>query len=221
MQLHDSIIIRGDVKIHPSAIIEPYAVITGPARIEADTYVGAHATIGAAPQHRGSYPSPVTARVRDAGVVVRRGACVREYATIHQGILVETIIGEDALLMAGVHVAHDCVVGDRATLGSFSALGGFTLIGEDATFGQGVVTHPWTIIGESAMVGLNSSVVRDVMPFSKVAGSPARLIGSNTHKAPDLSSEYSEAMLGESVWEAWADLCTQRDELRARWAEHA
>jgi len=217
---HETVVIRGDVHIAESAIIEPYAVITGPAWIKANAYVGAHAVIGAPPQHRGSYPSPIDATIREAGVVVGRGACVREYATIHQGILVDTIVGEDALLMAGVHIAHDSLVADRVTIGSFSVLGGFTVIDQDATLGQGVVTHPWTLIGESAMIGLNSSVVRDVMPFSKVAGSPAKLIGTNTHKAPDLPSSYTETMLGASVWELWAERCRMRDELRAAWDKH-
>jgi UDP-N-acetylglucosamine acyltransferase len=201
--IHDTVIIRGNVDIGENVTIEPYAVITGPCRIGDDVYIGAHATIGGSPQHRGSYPSGLDAPIRHAGVVIDRGACVREYTSVHHGIVEETRVGAGALLMAGCHIAHDAQVGERATLGSFTVLGGFTIIDQDVTFGQGVVTHPWTLIGEGAMVGLNSSVVKDVTPFAKVAGAPARLIGSNTHQDPRLPREYDELVLSADVWDRW------------------
>jgi UDP-N-acetylglucosamine acyltransferase len=201
--IHDTVIIRGNVDIGENVTIEPYAIITGPCVIGDDVYIGAHAMIGGSPQHRGTYPSGVTAPIRHAGISVKRGACVREYATVHHGIVEETHVGEDALVMAGCHVAHDCQIGARATLGSFSILGGFTIIDQDVTFGQGVVTHPWAIIGEAAMVGLNSSIVKDVTPFAKVAGAPARVLGSNRHKDPSLPDEYDELILGTDVWDRW------------------
>jgi acyl-[acyl carrier protein]--UDP-N-acetylglucosamine O-acyltransferase len=103
-------------------------------------------------------------------------------------------------------------------VGSFSILGGFTIIDDEATFGQGVVTHPWIIIGERAMVGLNSSVVKDVDPFAKVAGSPTRLLGSNTSKDRSLPAEYSASVLSESVWERWAGLRDRQAGTRRLWA---
>ena len=120
--------------------------------------------------------------------------------------------------MAGAHIAHDSQIGDGATLGSFSILGGFTIIDDAATFGQGVVTHPWSIIGERAMVGFNSSVVKDVMPFAKVAGAPARLLGSNQHRDDSLPAAYDATMLGSDVWERWGSLLEKRDEMRRAWS---
>jgi acyl-[acyl carrier protein]--UDP-N-acetylglucosamine O-acyltransferase len=128
------------------------------------------------------------------------------------------MIGEDVLLMAGAHIAHDSQLGRGVTMGSFSILGGFTIIDDEATFGQGVVTHPWIIIGERAMVGLNSSVVKDVDPFAKVAGSPARLLGSNTSKDRSLPAEYFASVLSESVWERWAGLRDRQAGTRRLWA---
>ena len=145
------------------------------------------------------------------------GACVREFVQVHQGILRRTIVGGDSLLMAGAHIAHDSQLGRGVTMGSFSILGGFTIIDDEATFGQGVVTHPWIIIGERAMVGLNSSVVKDVDPFAKVAGSPARLLGSNTSKDRSLPAEYSASLLSESIWERWAGLKDRQAVTRRLW----
>jgi acyl-[acyl carrier protein]--UDP-N-acetylglucosamine O-acyltransferase len=127
-------------------------------------------------------------------------------------------VGEDVLLMAGSHIAHDSHIGDGATLGSFSILGGFTIIDDAATLGQGVVTHPWTIIGEGAMVGLNSSVVKDVLPFTKVAGAPARLLGSNQHRDESLPSVYDATLLGWDVWDRWGELLKKREDMRKRWS---
>jgi UDP-N-acetylglucosamine acyltransferase len=203
-------IIRGDVTIHETARVEPYAVITGPCTIGADTYIGAHAVIGAPAQHRGSWPAPVTALDKPVGIVIHDGACVREFATIHQGLLVPTIIGAHSLVMAGCHIAHDCVLGTGVTAGSFLILGGFTIIGDHVTFGQGCVTHPWCVIGEGAMVGLNSSVLRDVEPYAKVAGAPARSLGKNTKRLAD-------TILSSEVWDTYATACAHRDELKAAW----
>ena len=201
--IHETVIIRGNVEIGDDVTIEPYAVISGPCVIGDGAYIGAHAMIGGSPQHRGSYPATTADPVRHSGVSIGKRACVREYVTVHHGIVEETRVGADVLLMAGCHVAHDCQIGYGATLGSFSILGGFTIIDREVTFGQGVVTHPWAIIGEGAMVGLNSSVVKDVTPFAKVAGAPARLLGSNRVKDPRLPAEYDELVLSADVWDRW------------------
>jgi len=209
--IHETAIFTGDVTLGAGVVVEPYAVITGPVIIAEGAYIGAHACIGAPAQHHGTYPAPITGERREGGVVVGARACVREYVTVHQGVIGETVVGADTLLMAGVHVAHDSLIGERVTLGSFSILGGLTIIGDDVTFGQGAVTHPWTIVGAGAMVGLNSSVIRDVDPYAKVAGSPSRLIGTNGRKWPS-------GGLGEDDWAAYSVLHDRQRARREAWA---
>ena len=209
---------HGSVTIGEGCEIADTAILTGPLTIGDRVYVGAYAVIGAPAQHRGSYPCSLGSKHRAEGVTIGDGACVREFVQVHQGILRPTIVGGDSLLMAGAHIAHDSQLGRGVTMGSFSILGGFTIIDDEATFGQGVVTHPWIIIGERAMVGLNSSVVKDVDPFAKVAGSPARLLGSNTSKDRSLPAEYSASVLSESVWDRWASLKDRQADTRKRWA---
>lgn len=211
--IHKTVVIddtAGDVHIADTAIIEPYAVITGPCIIEADVYVGAHAVIGAPAQHHGTWPAPISAPPHAVGVVLEQDACVREFCTVHQGLRVPTTVRDRALLMAGCHIAHDCEVGVDATLGSFTILGGFTIIGPRVTFGQGCVTHPWVVIGEGAMVGLNSSVLRDVAPYEKVAGAPIRTLGTN-------KKQLGDSVLSDAVWNEHATRTGTRDERKADW----
>lgn len=212
--IHDSVIIRGDVSIGERVTIEPYAIITGPCEIGSDVFIGAYSIVGGDAQFRGIYPSPTTAPACRLGVIVEDRACIRESSIIHHGVTSVTRVGSDVLLMTGVHIGHDCVVGDGATIGSHSALAGYTIIADRATFGQGVVTHPWIVVGEAAMVGLNSSVIRDVEPFAKVAGSPARLLGSNTHRDGSLPAAYDFGALGSDVVSSWNDLLDKRADLK-------
>lgn len=202
---------HGAVEIAPTAEVAPYAVITGPCVIGHGVYIGAHAVIGAPAQHHGTWPAPLTGERRgDAGVEVHPGACIREFATVHQGLVVPTIVGVDCLVMAGCHIAHDCQVGRDVTIGSFSVFGGFTMVRDRVTFGQNCVTHPWVVIGEGAMVGLNSSVLRDVEPYEKVAGAPIRALGRNDKKLAD-------TVLSSEVWDQHARALDQRDERKAAW----
>ena len=205
---------HGYITIHEGAYIEDTAVIIGPCEIQYDCYIGHCATVGAPPQYHGVFPSPVTAERRAKGVVVCARTTVREFCQIHQGIVDVTMIGQDVLLMAGCHIAHDCELGTGVTAGSFLVLGGFTMIGAHVTFGQGCVTHPWCVIGEGAMVGLNSSVLRDVEPYAKVAGAPARSLGQNTKRLAD-------TILSSDVWDAHAVMCATRDDRKAAWYAHA
>lgn len=207
----------GPVVIGDGCEIFETAILTGPLTIGDDVYIGPYAVVGAPPQHRGSYPCSLDSERRLRGVVIRNRACVREFVQVHQGVTSKTIVGEDTLLMAGAHIAHDSQLGSGVTIGSYSLLGGYTIIDDRATFGQGVVTHPWMLIGEGAMIGLNSSVVKDVTPFAKAAGAPARIIGSNQHKDPLLPNDYSEAVLSESVWARWDRLVQERANRQGEW----
>ena len=203
----------GQVVVEAGARVERTAVLIGPCTIERNAYVGHYAVVGGAPQHHGYYPSPLNGKRANSGVLINREATVREHCQIHQGILAPTIVGRDALVMAGSCINHDCVVGEGSTLATNTILGGHTTIAENVTFGQGVVTHPWVIIGEHAMIGLNSSIIKDVLPYQKVAGSPARLIGKNTGPGGD-KGEWTYDELSHIVLEHWDALLEQRIEER-------
>jgi UDP-N-acetylglucosamine acyltransferase len=219
--IHDSAIIRGNVELGERVTIEPYAVVTGPCTIEDDAWIGSHAIIGGSPQVRGLYPQPSSAPYTNGGVWVGAGATIREHSIIHHGVVSETRIGAGALIMLATHIGHDCSVGDHSTIGSLSALGGFVQIGVDSTFGQGVIVHPWIIIGGGSMIGMNAAVTQDVLPYQKVAGVPARLLGANYHKAPTMRTEWNGADVDLTTATHHAVMLKRREELRTEWASRA
>ena len=81
--------------------------------------------------------------------------------------------------MAYVHVSHDCILRHRAILCHNIQMGGFTEIGESANIGLSTVIHQGLTIGAFAMVGMGSVITRDVPPFSKTYGNPAKVHGTN------------------------------------------
>lgn len=219
--IHSTAIIQGAVQIADSAIVEPYAIIRGPVEIGEDTYIGAYSMIGGAPHYRGVYPSPTSADYHPAGVIVQRGAVIREHSQVHHGIETATIIGENALIMASTHIGHDCSIGAEATLSVGVTLGGFVTVGSSANLGLEVTVHPWIMIGECSMVGMNSSVIRDVPPYAKVAGSPARLLGSNRHMNATLPDWYDPGSVSAAVWSRYEHSHDRRNDLRRKHGKSA
>jgi UDP-N-acetylglucosamine acyltransferase len=107
---------------------------------------------------------------------------VREHVTIHRGTVTGTgltRVGEDCLLMAGVHVAHDCAVGNGVVIANNVLMGGHVTIGDNAVIGGGAAIHQFTRVGRAAMIGGLSGVEADVIPFGTVIGNRAHLAGLN------------------------------------------
>ncbi len=107
---------------------------------------------------------------------------VREHVTIHRGTVTGsgvTRVGADCLLMAVVHVAHDCAIGDGVIIANNVVMGGHVTIGDGAVIGGAAALHQFVRIGRGAMVGGVSGVEGDVIPFGSVLGNRARLAGLN------------------------------------------
>ena len=107
---------------------------------------------------------------------------IREHCTIHRGTITGsgvTRVGEGCLLMAVVHVAHDCDVGDGVVIANNVVMGGHVSIGDGAVVGGAAAIHQFVRIGRGAMIGGVSGVEADVIPFGSVIGNRARLAGLN------------------------------------------
>jgi UDP-N-acetylglucosamine acyltransferase len=191
--------------IHPRAIVASGAMIEDGARIGPWCQVGPHATIGADAElishvvvdgHTsigagarlypfctvGMAPQDLKYKGEPTRCEVGARTQVREHVTIHRGTVTGsgfTKVGEDCLLMAGVHVAHDCELGRGVVIANNVLMGGHVTIGDNAVIGGGAAIHQFTRIGRAAMIGGIAGVEADVIPFGTVIGNRARLAGLN------------------------------------------
>jgi UDP-N-acetylglucosamine acyltransferase len=191
--------------IHPTAIVDPkaelaagvtlgpYSLVGPEVRVGADTQigshtilegrvelgegcrVGSHVMIGAPPQDTKYHDEPTR-------VVIGAGTQIREFSSIHRastggdGI---TRVGARCLLMAYVHIAHDCQLGDEVVMANLASLAGHVTIGDHALIGGMTGIHQFVRVGEHAFVGACSGVLQDIPPYVKVQGNRAKPFGLN------------------------------------------
>ncbi|MGH8502193.1 MAG: acyl-ACP--UDP-N-acetylglucosamine O-acyltransferase [Gammaproteobacteria bacterium] len=167
--------IEAGAVIGPGCTIGAHAVIHSGVRMGRDNRVYAHAVLGGEPQD-------VSFRDSDTGLEIADNNVFREHVTVHRATSTDkpTTIGSNCYLMAYSHVAHDCQLGDKVTLTNLATLAGHVQIGDRAMLGGLVPVHQFVRIGSLAMVGGNTGVRKDVLPFSLVAGEPARHYRLNT-----------------------------------------
>lgn len=168
-------VLEDRVELGAGAMIGAHAVIHAFVRIGSQTHVYPHAVLGGAPQDVSYSGAQTWLEIGDETII-------REYVTVHRATTMErsTRIGSNCYLMAYCHVAHDCQIGNRVTLTNGVTLGGHVRIGDRAMLGGLVPVHQFVRIGSCAMVGGNTGLRKDVLPFSLVAGEPARHYRLNT-----------------------------------------
>lgn len=150
------------------------AVIYDNATIEPGAYIGPFCVIGTPPEHRGNEGA-------GAGVLIKSGARLEKFVCVDSGYKSKTVICENAMLMNGVHVGHDCEIGKNVTIAPRVNLAGHVKILEGAFLGMGVNVHQYKIIGHYCMIGMGSVITKDpiIWPGTKWYGIPAIKIGKN------------------------------------------
>lgn len=168
-------VIDGEVTIGTEAIIGHHVVLEGRVVIGPQAQVGHGSALGGVPQDLKFKPGT------PSGVRVGAGTSIREYVTIHRATTPEgwTEVGEDCLLMAMCHVAHDCRLGRGVILINYAGLTGHVHVGDRATVGGLTGVAPFTRIGTLAYVGGCSKVTADIPPYLIVSGIPATAHGVN------------------------------------------
>jgi UDP-N-acetylglucosamine acyltransferase len=177
--IHPTAVIEGSVRMGSGNVVGPFVVVRGPVEIGDGNWFGAGAVVGAPPEVRSFEHPGLSAESAGGGVVIGSRTVVREGAQIHQGWKGVTTVGDDAFVMNQSYVAHDCVLEDGVTLASSVLLAGHVHVGAGANLGLGTTVHQTRTIGRGAMVGMGSVVTRDLPPFSKSWGSPARVVSAN------------------------------------------
>ena len=180
--------IASEVEIGPYAVIGPHVEIAGRCRIGAHAVITGHtsigeetrifqfASIGEIPQDKkfGGEPTRLEIGCRNT---------IREFVTLNTGTVQGggvTRIGDDNWIMAYVHVAHDCHVGDRTVFANNAQIAGHVVVGDDAILGGFTVVHQFCRIGAHCITGMGTIVLQDIPPFVKASGSPAKPFGVNT-----------------------------------------
>ena len=155
--------------------LESHVVVDGKTKIGDDTRVFPFVSIGLAPQDL-KYKGEPTA------VEIGKRNNIREFVTVHRGTAGGgglTRIGDDNLLMAQAHVAHDCQIGNEVIMANAATLAGHVEIADRANIGAYSGVHQYCRIGYEAFVGGYSVVVKDAMPFAVIQGNHAKCYGLN------------------------------------------
>jgi UDP-N-acetylglucosamine acyltransferase len=163
------------VYIGKGTIIKPHAYIEENTKIGKNNIIGPYAVIGTPPQH-------LEYKGEETWVEIGDGNIIREFATIHRGTAKDqglTRIGNNCMLMSYVHIAHDCFVEDNVILANGATLGGHVRVGKRVVMGGFSAVHQFCRIGAYAFIGAMSGVDKDVPPFVKVFGIPAKIQGLN------------------------------------------
>lgn len=168
-------VIGADVEIGADTWVGPHVVINGPCRIGKENRIFQFSSIGEEPQDKKYHGEPTMLEIGDRNVI-------REYCTFNRGTsqdLGYTRIGNDNWIMAYVHIAHDCVVGDNTIFANNTTLAGHVNVEDFAIIGGASLIHQFCTIGAHSFVGMGSHIAKDVPPYLMVSGQPAAPHGLN------------------------------------------
>ena len=168
-------IVGDEVQLGDGVRLESHCVIDGRTSIGPGTHVFPFVSIGLASQdlkYKGE-PSETKIGARNN---------IREFVTIHRGTAgggMLTSIGDDCLIMAQAHVAHDCLIGDGVIMANAATLAGHVIIEDRANIGAYSGVHQFCRVGKEAYIGGYSVVVKDALPFALTVGNHAKCYGLN------------------------------------------
>ena len=168
-------LIGPEVRIGSGTRIGPNVVIAGRTRIGRDNRIYAFSTLGEIPQDKKYAGEPTE-------LVIGDGNTIREFCSFNAGTLQgggTTRVGSDNWIMAYVHLAHDCVIGDHTILANATQLAGHVVVGDWAIIGGMTGVHQFVRIGAHAMCGGGSSLLQDVPPYVLCRGNPCQPFGIN------------------------------------------
>ena len=185
--------IHPNAKIANNVVIDPFVTIEKDVEIGSGTWIGSNATImkGARiGQNCKIFPNAVISAIpqdlkfkgEDSLVIIGNNTTIRECATINRGTSAsgKTIVGNNCLIMAYAHIAHDCVIGDNCVIVNSVALAGHVTIGDYAIIGGLSAIHQFVSVGKHAMVSGGSLVRKDVPPYVKAGREPLSFVGINS-----------------------------------------
>lgn len=175
MEIGPYSIVGADVELGLGTKVEPHVVIKGPTLIGRNNHIFQFSSVGEACQDMKYNGEPTRLEIGDHNVI-------REGCTLHRGTIQDsgvTKIGNHNLLMANVHVAHDCILGDHVIVANNVALAGHVQVGDYAILGGFTAVHQFCHIGPHCMTGAGSVVLKDIPAFVMANGNSVSPHGMN------------------------------------------
>ena len=168
-------IIGKNVKIGDGTRVGPHVTLTGHTTIGKNNKIFQYASVGEVPQSMAYRDEPTELQIGDNNII--RESCTLHTGTVEGGGI--TRIGNNNFLMAYVHIAHDCILGNNIIFANGSSLAGHVVVGDHVIFGGFTLIHQFCKIGAHVMTGIGAVSFKDIPPFLKVAGNTARPYGIN------------------------------------------
>jgi UDP-N-acetylglucosamine acyltransferase len=192
-------------EVHETAIVDPGATLEAGVRVGPRAIVGPNVTIGEGTDIGpgvlvekntvigrdcrifqgavlGTDPQDLKFSGEESWLRVGDRTMIREYATLNRGTAWsgETVVGSDCLLMAYVHVAHDCLIGDHVIISNATQMAGHITVGDHAIISGLVAIHQFVRVGAHAFIGGASRIAQDAVPYCRIVGNPPKLYGLNS-----------------------------------------
>jgi UDP-N-acetylglucosamine acyltransferase len=193
--IHPTAVVDSAARIHGSVRIGPYSVIGPNVTLEEGVHIGPHTVVTGHTTLKknvrvyqfasvGEQPQDLKYKGEESTLIVGENTTIREFVTMHRGTALpagrmETRVGARCLIMANVHVAHDCIVEDEVIIGGGSMLAGHVTVGTQAIISGLVGVHQFSRVGRNSFLAGGAMVVEDVMPYCFAQGDRARLRGLN------------------------------------------
>ncbi len=191
--MNNFIQISSKAKIHPSVKIDPFTVIHDDVIIEENTWIGSNVTIFPGARigknvkiFPGAVISAIPQDLKFNGEIttleIGDNSVIRECATLNRGTedRKTTKIGKNCLIMAYVHVAHDCIIGDNVIVANAVQMAGHVVVGDNSVIGGTTAIHQFVHIGKNVMISGGSLVRKDVPHFVKCGREPLTYAGINS-----------------------------------------
>ncbi len=176
-----------DVEIGPFAVIHPNVIIGDGCKIGSNATICEYTQLG---KNCPVFPSAVIGAIpqdlkfkgEESWAIIGDNCVLREFVTIHRGTASKgkTVVGNDNLIMAYCHIAHDCILGSNIIMSNVTQLAGEVEIDDFAIIGGGTLVHQFSHIGSHVMIQGGSKVNKDIPPFAIVAREPIAFCGINS-----------------------------------------
>ena len=194
--IHATAIVSSEVEIDDNVEIGPYVIINGKVKIGSGTRIDSHVCIGIGVGEIiigknnhffpgsvvGAPPQDVSYRGENTSLILGNDNVIREYVTINLGTIKGggvTRVGDNNLIMTYVHIAHDCEMGNRIIVANASHFAGHVMVDDGVVVGAGSMFNQFVKLGKFCYIGADSTVNKDILPFSIAQGSHALMKATN------------------------------------------